>query len=208
MTPAANHFWISRRTLLSAIRCSEKLHQPLMVELPRRKTRHKTHLDGFPPTVRILRRRHAWEGRSLELIGWMRRRGRLELIVELPDGSRLLLPAAWTDLKPSAEPAAAGTLGSLDDLLAARRVLEPLLERVVRGQRDDQCRGQWSCSFVWIWRRARRPRRRCGSWSARSIARRRSTLLAALIAQTVAPEAGSDDRVSLRGAGAAGGRDD
>jgi hypothetical protein len=35
-----------------------------------------------------------------------------------------------------------------------------------------------------------------------------STLLAALIAQTVAPEAVSDDRASLRGAGAAGGRDD
>ena len=85
----------------------------------------------------MLRARHAWEGRSLELTGWMRRHGRLELIVELPDGSRLLLPAAWTDLKPSTEPPAAGTLGSLDDLLAARRVLEPLLERVVRGQRDD-----------------------------------------------------------------------
>jgi hypothetical protein len=33
-------------------------------------------------------------------------------------------------------------------------------------------------------------------------------LLAALIAQTVAPEAGSDDRAPLRGAGAGGGRDD
>jgi hypothetical protein len=36
---------------------------------------------------------------------------------------------------------------------------------------------------------------------------RAMTLLAALIAQTVAPEAVSDDRASLRGAGAAG-RDD
>jgi hypothetical protein len=35
-----------------------------------------------------------------------------------------------------------------------------------------------------------------------------STLLAALIAQTIAPEAVSDDRASLRGAGAAGGGDD
>ena len=32
MTPAASHFWISRRTLLSAIRCSKNLHQPSMVE--------------------------------------------------------------------------------------------------------------------------------------------------------------------------------
>ncbi|MCA1699506.1 MAG: hypothetical protein LC790_11660 [Actinobacteria bacterium] len=33
-------------------------------------------------------------------------------------------------------------------------------------------------------------------------------LLAALIAQTVAPEAAGDDLASLRGAGARGGRDD
>ena len=78
---------------------------------------------------------------SLELMGWMRRRGRLELIVVLPDGSRLLVPAAWTDLQGAAEPAGAGTLGSLEDLLAARRVLEPLLERVVLAERDDHARG-------------------------------------------------------------------
>jgi hypothetical protein len=61
----------------------------------------------------------------------MRRRGRLELILVLPDGSHLLVPAAWTDLQGSAGPPEAGTLGSLDDLLRARRVLEPLLERGV-----------------------------------------------------------------------------
>ena len=55
--------------------------------------------------------RHAWEGRSLELMGWMRRHGRLELIVVLPDGSRLLVPAAWTDLKPTPEPSAVGDAG-------------------------------------------------------------------------------------------------
>src|SRR5215207_10810749 len=87
--------------------------------------------------VRVVRARHAWEGCSLELIGWMRRRGRLELILVLPDGSHLLLPAAWTDLEGTAGPPRAGTLGSLDDLLAARRVLEPLLERVVLTGRDD-----------------------------------------------------------------------
>ena len=46
-----------------------------------------------------MRGRHAWEGRALELMGWMRRHGRLELILVLPDGSRLLVPAAWTDLE-------------------------------------------------------------------------------------------------------------
>lgn len=47
----------------------------------------------------MVRARHAWEGCSLELMRWMRRRGRLELIVVLPDGSHLMIPAGWTDLE-------------------------------------------------------------------------------------------------------------
>src|SRR6516165_5571278 len=87
--------------------------------------------------VRIVRSRHAWEGQPLELRGWMRRRGRLELILVLPDGSTLLVPAGWTDLQAGPRPAEAGTLASLGELLAARRILEPLLERVVLAERDD-----------------------------------------------------------------------
>ena len=70
----------------------------------------------------------------------MRRRGRLELILVLPDGSHLMVPAGWTDVQAAPEPVEAGTLASLDDLLAARRVLEPLLERVVLAERDDRAR--------------------------------------------------------------------
>jgi hypothetical protein len=72
-------------------------------------------------------------------MGWMHRRGRLELILVLPDGSHLMVPAAWTDLRatPDQVEAGTGTLGSLDDLLAARRILEPVLERLVLGERDD-----------------------------------------------------------------------
>ena len=55
----------------------------------------------------------------------------------LPDGRTLLVPAAWTALQSAPEVAGAGTLASLDDLLAARRVLEPLLDRVVLAGRDD-----------------------------------------------------------------------
>ena len=40
----------------------------------------------------------------------MRRRGRLELILVLPDGSTLLVPAVWTDLQARPEPVEAGTL--------------------------------------------------------------------------------------------------
>jgi len=45
-----------------------------------------------------VRARHPLEGRALALMGWMRRGGRLELILVLPDDSRALIPAAWTDL--------------------------------------------------------------------------------------------------------------
>ena len=71
----------------------------------------------------------------------MRRRGRLELILVLPDGSHLMVPAAWTDLRARPEPAGAGMLASLDDLLAARRLLEPLLDRVVLAEGDDPLAG-------------------------------------------------------------------
>ncbi len=68
----------------------------------------------------------------------MRRGGRLELILVLPDGSHLMVPAAWTDLQATPGLAEAGTLASLDDLIAARRILEPVLERVVLAARDDR----------------------------------------------------------------------
>jgi hypothetical protein len=103
------------------------------MERCRKKTRHTAHLDGFPATVRIVRPRHPLEGRSLGLAGWMRRRRQLELILVLADGSTLLVPAAWTDLEGHAGPPAAGTLGSLEDLVAARRVLD----RVVRAALAD-----------------------------------------------------------------------
>jgi len=80
-----------------------------------------------------VRARHPLEGCSLALIGWMRRRRSLELILVLPDGSRALIPAAWTDLEEAGEAPAAGTLASPADLLVARRVLDGLL----RASEDD-----------------------------------------------------------------------
>ena len=41
----------------------------------------------------------------------MRRRGRLELILVLPDGSHLMVPAAWTDLQATPEAAGGGDAG-------------------------------------------------------------------------------------------------
>ena len=78
-------------------------------------------MTAVPPgTVTLIRPRHPFEGRPLPVLGSMRRHGVRELLVVLPDGSKRLIPAAWTDLEPllggdgSDEPA---TLGAVADLL-------------------------------------------------------------------------------------------
>ena len=48
----------------------------------------------------ITRERHAFEGKNLAVISSIRRRGVLLLLVCLPDGSRSLIPASWTDWSP------------------------------------------------------------------------------------------------------------
>jgi hypothetical protein len=156
--------------------------------------------------VRVVRPRHAWEGCSLALMGWMRRSRRLELILVLPDGSHLMIPAAWTDLEGPAAPPGAGTLASLEDLLAARRVLEPLLERVVLASAIIAAGGSIVQLRLDL---AESPAPAVALWELVGEEQRRTAmaLLAALIAQTVVPEAAGDDRAPLRGASARGGRD-
>ncbi len=62
----------------------------------------------------------------------MRRHGKLDLLLVLPDGSKSLIPAAWTDLEPQdQERAQPETLGSVRDLLHARTVVDALLHRHV-----------------------------------------------------------------------------
>lgn len=65
----------------------------------------------------------------------MHRHERLLLVLILPDGSKSLIPADWTDLAPIARPHRAVsvqtvTLGSLEDLLHARAVVDALLNRL------------------------------------------------------------------------------
>jgi hypothetical protein len=88
--------------------------------------------------VTLIRPRHPLEGRSLEVLGRMRRHGAVELLVVLPDGSKRLIPASWTDLDRATgdrggtpEP---GTLGSLADLLHACAVAADL---------DARAAGRW-----------------------------------------------------------------
>jgi hypothetical protein len=80
------------------------------------------------------------EGQALEVLGWQRRQGRLQLTLVLPDGSKSLIPAEWTDLEPRAWRQQPQALGSVADLLHARTVLAPLLDRIDRIDAGDDAR--------------------------------------------------------------------
>jgi hypothetical protein len=55
----------------------------------------------LPSTVQMTRPRHPLQGKLLPVLGGMRRHGAVELLLVLPDGSKSLIPAAWTDAEPS-----------------------------------------------------------------------------------------------------------
>jgi len=80
---------------------------------------------ALPGTVMITRLRHPLGGRELRVLGGMRRHGRLELLLVLPDGSKRLIPAKWTSQHADGDSAgrdgrgSAATVGSVADLLAA-----------------------------------------------------------------------------------------
>lgn len=74
----------------------------------------------------ITRPRHPLVGQELRVLGRIRRHGRLECLVVLPDGSKRFIPQIWTDAEPDAVSdgvsdavSEGSTLGSLEDLLAA-----------------------------------------------------------------------------------------
>jgi hypothetical protein len=68
----------------------------------------------------------------------MRRHGAVELLVVLPDGSKRLVPASWTDLERSPGGTDAGgglaTLGSVADLLGLAVLVCDLSARGVDGR--------------------------------------------------------------------------
>ena len=68
----------------------------------------------------------------------MRKLGRLELCLVLPDGSKSLVPADWTDIGAAAEDMSGPqTLGSLTDLLHARAVVDGLVHRAGAANAQD-----------------------------------------------------------------------
>lgn len=69
----------------------------------------------------------------------MHRKGRLLLDLILPDGSKSLIPADWTDLALPTQPLSvptATTLGSLENLLHARALVDALLGRLAITSED------------------------------------------------------------------------
>src|SRR5260370_39176363 len=89
-------------------------------------------------------------------MGTVKRRGTLLLLVVLPDGSRSLVPAGWTDWKATTqavdEPSTSGSghgercLAPLTDLLHARAIVDALLGRLrislmVSGEFTRWCAG-------------------------------------------------------------------
>jgi len=93
--------------------------------------------------VIITRKCHAFEGHSLAVISSIRRRGVLLLLASLPDGSRSLIPAAWTDWQlkeasPTSIDDLPRTLGAVTDLLQARTIIDALLDRLAESARHKE----------------------------------------------------------------------
>jgi hypothetical protein len=83
----------------------------------------------LPGTVVITRPRDPLEGQVLTVLGRMRRHGAAELLVVLPDGSKRMIPQAWTDQGPDAagdDGGVAPALGGISDLLAASALVSAL----------------------------------------------------------------------------------
>src|SRR5213594_1427592 len=102
----------------------------------RRKRPQTTHHRDIPDSLTITRERHAFEGQSLAVISSIRRRGVLLVLVVLPDGSRSLIPANWTDWNaeqarrtPANDAGGAHDLGRLGDLLHLRKIIDALYNR-------------------------------------------------------------------------------
>ena len=78
----------------------------------------------------ITRPHHPFHGQSLEVLRQARMPAGLQFVLILPDGSKSLIPADWTDFKSaSGAPQAPVLVGSLDDLLRLRVLVDALLRR-------------------------------------------------------------------------------
>jgi hypothetical protein len=96
-----------------------------------------------PGSVRVTRAGHPLRGLELVVWGQLRRRGQLELVLVLPDGSKKRIPASWTGLGTASGSGtreagdltgemvtADGVLAPVGDLLHVREVISQLVARM------------------------------------------------------------------------------
>jgi hypothetical protein len=110
----------------------------------RRTSRHTTHHRDYPKRITIVRPRHPFEGQTLETLAWVQRRGVLYANVILSDGTRVMLPATWTDYAAQQQATdalacaarSAATLASISELLHAHAVVAPMLARIQRADAE------------------------------------------------------------------------
>src|SRR6516164_6501421 len=105
-------------------------------EWNRRKSSHTTHLHDIFRSATIIRERHPFEGRALPVMSTIKRGGVLLLLIVLPDGSRSLIPASWTNWETDVDDTFASgvtdrepCLASLANLLRVRVLVDALLGR-------------------------------------------------------------------------------
>ncbi|WXK38034.1 hypothetical protein IHE29_15725 [Mycetohabitans rhizoxinica] len=89
----------------------------------------------MPESVVITRAGHPFTGQRLQVLSRQLRVGQPHLLLLLPDQSRGLIPADWTDLASNNTPAT-DALGSLDDLLRARLIIDALLRQTEQESND------------------------------------------------------------------------
>lgn len=96
----------------------------------------------MPPFVTVTRRLHPLEGQMLRVLGKMHRHGEEELLLVLGDGSKSLIPSAWTDFsgtrgRDDDAPEGTATLGRLEDLLWASELARGMAQ--YWGPREAGC---------------------------------------------------------------------
>jgi len=100
-----------------------------VIRLSKETTTHY-HPQDFPERATITRPHHPFQGQSLEVLRHAQMRGCLQLFLILPDASRSLVPAAWTDFHTgSPAPLPSLLVGSPEDLLRLRGVVDALPRR-------------------------------------------------------------------------------
>jgi hypothetical protein len=99
----------------------------------RRNPRQTSPLRDLPAHVRVTRAQHALTGKVLAVFGQLKRKGQLNLVLILPDGTRSYIPAAWTDFESPGTPPGQGQpslVALLPDLLRTRQRVDVLLRRI------------------------------------------------------------------------------